>query len=54
MLSKIKRLTLKGNKRNRPLPLIPKAGLTRSGRRTVKLGGKLDNYYEHQTFYNFD
>lgn len=25
MLSKIKRLTLKGNKRNRPLPLIPKA-----------------------------
>lgn len=53
MLSIFKRFTLKG-KRKRPLPLIPKAGLTRSGRRTVKLGGKLDNYYEHQTFYNFD
>lgn len=54
MLSIFKRFSLKGNKRNRPLPLIPKAGFTRSGRRTVKLGGKLDNYYEYQTFYNFD
>ena len=43
MLSKIKRLTLKGNKRKRPLLLISKAGFTRSGRRTVKLGSKLDN-----------
>ena len=54
MLSIFKRFSLKGNKRKRPLPLIPKAGLTRSGRRTVKLGGKLDNYYEHQILYNFD
>lgn len=54
MLSIFKRFTLKGNKRKRPLPLIPKAGLTRSGRRTVKLGGKLENSYEYQTFYNFD
>ena len=41
------RKSLKGERKRRPQALIPKAGVTRFGRRSMKLGGKLEKEYEH-------
>lgn len=52
-INKLKR-SLKGDKNRRPKALIPKAGVTRSGRRSMELGGNLEQEYERKTVYNFN
>lgn len=48
------RKSLKGNRKRRPKALIPKAGVTRSGKRSMELGGKLEKEYELKNVYNFN